>query len=358
MTTMHDDEIRALLAPVREDVPARSEVNEAVMRAGRPASRPRPSLRWGVTATGVAGAAAALAVVAFWPAAERSPSPREPSVAGAFMLASANAADQVDHGTYRFTRLRVTIEHPDVDMRSCKLPPSPASPEEAAAQRAVFEAEMKRCARVLGRSTSEFTTDQWVDKSLHGRVVASPFKETDANGHVTTVGKPRDEKFMFGDVLIADADGDAITDFDDLPTDPARLEPRLAELGLRGYPPSAADRARDYVVVQSAIALLTYPKVSPSLRAAAFGVLARIDGFRDLGEATDPLGRHGRQVEITGPAQGLRNGEERVTISLLFDADRAELLSWVQTTEHPTGKQVRTSVLEAAGDVEDTNTRP
>jgi hypothetical protein len=356
MKTLDDDEIRALLEPLRHDAPTRSEIDEAVLSARAPAPRRRPRLHWGIAATAAAGAAAVLAAVALWPAGEPSQTARSRSVASAFRLASANAAEQVDRGLYRFTRLRVSIDHPNVDMSSCKPLPAPRSAKQAAR----LQAEIESCAKPAGRSTTEFTTEQWVDKSLQGRIVSSPFKETDASGHVTTAGGAHDGKFMFGDTLIADAHGRALTDFDALPTDPAALEPRLAELGLHGYAPevAASASARDYIVVQSAIALLTYPKITPALRAAVFGVLARINGFRDLGEATDALGRHGRRVEIAGPADGLRNGGERVTISLLFDPDRAELLSWVETTEHPNGAEVRTSLIETAANVADTSTQP
>lgn len=359
MTTMHDDDIRALLAPISQDTPTAAEISQAIIRAGGPERRRGAGVRRGIIATGLAGAGAALAAVAFWPASDPSQTTREPSIAAAFMLASASAAEQIDAGTYRFTRLRVTIDRPEIDISGCKPFTPPATPEAYPAASAAHMAEFRRCAKARGRTTSRFTTDQWVDTSLQGRQVWSSFRETDEKGRVTTLGGPRDEKFMFGDALIADSDGKPISDLDDLPTAPAQLEPRLAEIGLRGYLPSARGRARDHVVVQSAIALLTYPKISSQLRAAAFGVLARIRGFRDLGETTDALGRRGRRVEITGPASGLRNGETPVTIALLFDTDRAELLSWTETTELPVGKdEVRTTVIEIAGNVTNTTTRP
>ena len=137
-----------------------------------------------------------------------------------------------------------------------------------------------------------------------------------------------------------------------LPTDPERLaalldaatrDGRWAPGGGRLLPfgpdPDAAVR---FIVAREALTLLTVANATPALRAALFGVLARMPDVAATGERTDALGRRGEGLEIRFPAgalgplaadpSGRPLGGENATrpdiIRVVFDAKTSDILSW------------------------------
>jgi len=95
--------------------------------------------------------------------------------------------------------------------------------------------------------------------------------------------------------------GVSLTELQQLPTDPSALRARLVELRRRGDPAAATDAPKDVDpwLFQAAGSLLGAP-VSPEVRSAALRLLADLPGVTNAGQVTDPLGRTGTAVAMTG----------------------------------------------------------
>jgi hypothetical protein len=133
-----------------------------------------------------------------------------------------------------------------------------------------------------------------------------------------------------------------------LPTDPAALDRWLRDNWWRDRAgsPEARERCRNPIhaqrcpnqaeatvdIFRAATWLLARPITPPALRAALFGVLARLEGIRMLGTMTDEQGRSGTAVAITfdgvrhelvfDPSSSLLLAERDVTVASLPQAPR------------------------------------
>ena len=112
-----------------------------------------------------------------------------------------------------------------------------------------------------------------------------------------------------------------------LPTDPAALATRLSE-------EAGADRHGEVPVPAVTLELIAEdlrdPGASPVLRRALFEAVERVPGISYLGEKTDPEGRTGVAVGVTGSvASGPR------LWSLIFDPDTSRVLASETTSLAP-----------------------
>jgi hypothetical protein len=174
----------------------------------------------------------------------------------------------------------------------------------------------------------------------------------------------------------------------DLPTDPDELR-ALLEAALRdgrwseGHSrfapigPHADDVVR-YTLASQVVMLLSEANASPPLRAALFGVLARIEGFASLGRVHDPLGREGDGVEIRfataadPPDTSLSGDNARApaTLRVIFDSQTSDILSWsinrpaeLTTSSPSTAREIHDLLAEshtyvATGHVDNDGQRP
>ena len=112
----------------------------------------------------------------------------------------------------------------------------------------------------------------------------------------------------------------------DLPTDPAALATRLSREAEahRGEAPVPA------VTLELIAEDLRDPGASAALRRALFEAIGRVPGIEYLGEKTDPDGRTGIAVGVTGSvASGPR------LYSLIFDPDTSQVLAGETTSLAP-----------------------
>ena len=105
-----------------------------------------------------------------------------------------------------------------------------------------------------------------------------------------------------------------------LPTDPKALYDRLLREMTAMTAATPKENRPDPVqhryllsgdLFRAGVDLVARLPVSPALRSAAFGMLSHIPGVESRGEMTDPLGRTGQAIALTGRADNgfVRNGE-------------------------------------------------
>jgi hypothetical protein len=125
----------------------------------------------------------------------------------------------------------------------------------------------------------------------------------------------------------------SVAELRDLPTTPAALKSRLLE-GYAGHN-SESNEAQDADawLFQATAGLLADMPVKPAVRAAAFKVLAGIDGVRSLGQVTDALGRTATGI---GRTENWPTGTfER---QLLINPETGILLTDQIVAVHPSGE--------------------
>jgi hypothetical protein len=83
-----------------------------------------------------------------------------------------------------------------------------------------------------------------------------------------------------------------------LPTDPMRLKEVLQGWARRGGFP-----ADEEMLYSQATSLLSQLPTTPQVRAALYRMLASFSSVKDVGVVTDPLGRVGRGIELSGARQ-------------------------------------------------------
>ncbi|AWS47526.1 CU044_5270 family protein [Streptosporangium sp. 'caverna'] len=113
-------------------------------------------------------------------------------------------------------------------------------------------------------------------------------------------GKPFGNSINVGDKVFDLAGRNvSVAELQSLPTTAAALKRRLLK-GYAGHGTESNDpQDADSWLYQVASGLLRDMPVKPAVRAAAYQVLAGLDGVRSLGEVTDPLGRKGQGVART-----------------------------------------------------------
>ncbi|TYB42599.1 CU044_5270 family protein [Microbispora tritici] len=120
-------------------------------------------------------------------------------------------------------------------------------------------------------------------------------------------GKPFGNPINVGD-KVADLAGKNVSfaELQTLPTTAAALKARLLQ-GYAGHGTESNDpQDADAWLFQVTSGLLSSMPVKPAVRAAAYQVLAGLDGVRSLGEVTDALGRKGQGI---GRAENWPNGQ-------------------------------------------------
>jgi len=285
------NDLRERFAPLREETPTDEEIAAVLAtRVGRRRRRPRRLLLGVATAT----ATAAVAIAALPGADER---PAEPtSAAGMLRAAAAVAADQPGPPAftgYRYTEILERLRYHGV----------PGGPR-----------------------ASERRVENWVDRSWNGRSLTHRGRALEGRPDGFMI-EADDRPYAYGDGPLRDIDISA------LPTEPRPLLQALEANFLRdfdpGYEPS--DPIVDYHVARSVLLLLSTANTTPSLRAALWGVLALMPGLRAAPDVRDPLGREGEAVTLPGEALPVPLGEppeHAGLITVIFDPQRSELLSW------------------------------
>ena len=127
---------------------------------------------------------------------------------------------------------------------------------------------------------------------------------------------------------------------------PCWTRPRVTAAGLPEVAGSSrwpgSGRRRAFHRGAQAFTLLTVSNATPALRAALFGVLARMPDVDATGERTDELGRRGEGLEVRFPTgalgplaadpSGRPLGGENATrpdiIRVVFDPKTSDILSW------------------------------
>ncbi|GAA4581506.1 hypothetical protein GCM10023194_12970 [Planotetraspora phitsanulokensis] len=136
-------------------------------------------------------------------------------------------------------------------------------------------------------------------------------------------GKPFGNPINVGD-KIADLAGTNVSfaELQTLPTTAAALKARLMQ-GYAGHGTESDEpQDADAWLFQVTSGVLSDMPVKPAVRAAAYKVLAGLDGVRSLGEVTDALGRKGQGI---GRAESWPNGQyER---QLIIDPETGLLLT-------------------------------
>lgn len=169
------------------------------------------------------------------------------------------------------------------------------------------------------------TREEWVTEEGQGglRLVADPsrFVDSDDRAEWEAAGRPSFLTLGFGrhteDHWLAAGAGHQVVD--ELPAEPVALATHLrfeAEVGHHaGLPLSAA-------ILQLIAEDLSSPDASPALRGALYEAAKRLPGIEYFGEATDPEGRGGVAIGVTGPAHA---GSRRY--SLIFDPATGKVLA-------------------------------
>lgn len=312
------------LTPLREIDPTEDEIRRVLRRAAEPAA-PSPARRRARPAIAAVGAltAAAVAVAAALPGGQTATS--------ALRAAAAAAADEPAPAAFSGYRYADVLERrrdtwatfDEGCMRRHGLP-KPATPG--------ARPEPNPCP-VTGRATydQEGRQEIWVDARWQGTRKDHGTRITRATGDQELVSAIRREfahpattdDYVYGEGPFARAP------MADLPTDPDALlrtltaayaDGRWAEGGTL----DAGEAARRYALARYVAHLLAEGNATPALRAAAFGVLERMDAT-DLGHVRDARGREGHGIEIAGRS-GPDNAPTRLRV--IFDAEQGELLQW------------------------------
>ncbi|MCW2876986.1 MAG: hypothetical protein JWQ95_1086 [Sphaerisporangium sp.] len=113
----------------------------------------------------------------------------------------------------------------------------------------------------------------------------------------STPGKPFGNPINFGDKVFDLAGRNvSVAELKALPTTAAALKQRLLQ-GYAGHGTESGEpQDADSWLYQVTSGLLRDMPVEPAVRAAAYKVLAGLDGVRSLGEVTDALGRTGQGI--------------------------------------------------------------
>jgi hypothetical protein len=232
-------------------------------------------------------ALAAAAAVAF-AALPGSP----PTAADILRTASAAAAEQrglVGFGGVRYVR---------IDYR---------------ADRDLMRSVCRRCdPEVIGHAVVEQTSEQWVGADWTGRVVwGAPRRlagSGDDAGWRSLANPPGEDELRAGGQTVHR------TPLEQLPADPGQLRAALE-------PEGASREARIWELMLGANAILGASNAPADLRAAAYDMLARMEGATALGERRDRRGRTGQAIQITD------TGERRFTF--VIDPGSGTLLETV-----------------------------
>jgi hypothetical protein len=169
------------------------------------------------------------------------------------------------------------------------------------------------------------TREEWVTEDGQGglRLVADPSRFVDGGDRVAweAAGSPSFLTLGFGrhteDHWLAAGAGNQVVE--ELPAEPVALTTHLrfeAEVGGHANLPLAA--AMLGLIAED----LRSPAASPALRGALYEAAKRLPGIEYFGEATDPEGRSGVAIGVTG-----RGGEGGRRYSLIFDPRSGRLLA-------------------------------
>ncbi|GAA4465988.1 CU044_5270 family protein [Phytohabitans houttuyneae] len=123
-----------------------------------------------------------------------------------------------------------------------------------------------------------------------------------------------------------------------LPTEPASLEAWL----VRRLRQAGSPEGRAYALFWSGEALVTDLPVPAAVRAAAYRMMAGLDGVRLLGEVTDARGRAGMAVAYTREGDGGRS-ETRLVI------DPATGRASAEEERNAAGELTRYTIVDSAG---------
>ena len=291
--TMTDEQVREALAPLRAERPSDADV-EAVIAAATAARARQPVRRRRlVHAAGVAVATASVAVaLAVLPG---TPGPEGGSGTGASILlaAAAVAADQPEPagaGRYRYVEWLQRFSYPDR-----ATPPT------------------------VGAVSFEQRAETWVDENYEGRWVRHQGRVLSGDPAAvegTPFYEPSDEPYVHLGPR---------TPLAELPTEPEALrrvlvaEYRNKTNWAPGLPTATQTH---YDMIRKVVYLLGHA-TEPTLRAALFELLALTPGVEPAPDAKDPRGRTGEAVAIPTRLDGGGG-----TITVIFDTETSELLSW------------------------------
>ncbi|GGK79840.1 hypothetical protein Sme01_45990 [Sphaerisporangium melleum] len=150
----------------------------------------------------------------------------------------------------------------------------------------------------------------------------------------TKAGRPFGNPINIGDKVFDLAGRNvSVAELQALPSTPGALKEHL----LRGYAGHGTESTGDKMdadtwLYQVTAGLLSDMPVKPAVRAAAYRVLAGLDGVRSLGSVTDALGREGQGIARAEAWSG--GGFER---QLIIDPETGLLLTDQLVAVHPTG---------------------
>ncbi|MEW9527342.1 CU044_5270 family protein [Microbispora sp. NPDC049125] len=322
------DQLRAarpahLDTPVDERVRA-AELSHAMSQA-RPVRRRRiPARAWGV---GLAGAAAATAVTvavtatggaAPAPGAPTAAAPSAPSASGGtqvvrlsakqvlLVAAESSLKAKAGSGAYWYvesrsgnaqqvgTKVRYTVNSLDrSEMWISRLP----------------ETDSWWISQNLGTGPAPGSEAAWKQDGSPTRWTV-PAGKKGYSGKLmieAKAGKPFGNPINVGDKVFDLAGRNvSVAELQALPTTPAALKTRLLQ-GYAGHGTESGEKMdADSWLYQVTSGLLSDMPVKPAVRAAAYQVLAGLDGVRSLGEVTDALGRTGQGI---GRAEHWSNGQ-------------------------------------------------
>jgi hypothetical protein len=327
------------LTPLRELEPTLEEIARVRALAAAPEPprrrrRPRP-----VLALATVSVAAGIAAAAALPGAE--------SATSALRAAAAAAADEP--APRAFTGYRY------VEMIDRRTGPWATYDEECMkrfTQRledGTQKSGMIPCPRTASVTfTSEGRVEMWVDKDWKGTVRNHGSRVTEVTGDPVLAEavrrelgrEPMTHPYVYGDGPYAHAP------VEDLPTEPAALLEVLTAAyedgrwsdGGKFRPLEGSQVMRTFELARYTSRLLIEANASPALRGAAFGVLARMPGVKDLGEMEDSRGREGHGIEIAGPVGAGEFEKVRGRLRLVFDPDQGELLSLAERQTRGVGE--------------------
>ncbi|GLZ10576.1 hypothetical protein Acsp04_08110 [Actinomadura sp. NBRC 104425] len=348
----------AALDALAEDAYARrrdADIDE-ITRSGEPARavRRRPSRRPLLLVAGVAAACVAAGAIAVPAARDDAPRtvatqrhPDGPVDARSVLLASAQTVERTEEtpGRYWYTKFRVqtlsNVNRPDDGgSREAKLPYTYrlASTEERWLSR-------------TGRDRSRTITG--IDRKIDFPTARDEAAWRKAGApRLTGPGgdKPRviDDRQTFGEVVANEPV--TVEALLKLPTDAGALTADLERRYRRDVRRTGADIAGpfEYFVWSTAESLLAGP-VTPGTKAAFYRVLAAQPGIRTEGRTTDPLGRAGVAVSMSGDGYSLR---------LIVDPETGRLLAADNRVGQTPGARGTTTTYLDMGWVDRLGARP
>ena len=288
------EDLQTLLRPLRELEPTSEELDRARAAArepvlGAPVERRRPLRRIALRRPRLALVGAATIAIAL--AVTFAPVGDEHSLRSALRAAAAAAA-AAEPPVPALTGYRHVVERVDVQ-----------SP---------------------GSAPREFVREVWIDAQWHG-VERSDYG---AGGSVK-VAPLADKTGPFGQAPLAKLPVEPDALLDDL--DAAYDDGRYAAPDAAAWTEQPAwvrePEGRRLQMALGTAWLIAESNATPALRGAAFGVLERLGGARDLGTVEDAEGREGHALEMTWDGD-LVDGERQSTVlRLIFDSGTGEMLS-------------------------------